>query len=418
MGWDGERFAFVTDFLGAGAMGESGADGVRPPRPEESVKIEPGRLAPKDGHYLVKIAEPMDEVLYLDKLRMLVIDHPPNLSVYPDERFVTDGAQPTQDLLVFGERVFPKSARDHLGRDLTGTVRHRDSRAVDGFAKRSWLGFAEEHYLELDFGDRPAPADGDPRTFLVLAGWTDYPYPESIFAAAQAGVPLKAPVLERLGDDGQWRSLGELGFPAGLTRVITREVTGQVGGPKCVLRIRTNMQVYWDQVSLAPLVESPAPGRNGRVRVASLDVAGAELTARGFMREVNGPPLAYDDARTEPVAVTAWHGRLTRTGDVTELLRDADDRFVLCGPGDEITARFDAKGLSPLPEGWVRSFVLRSWGYCKDVSPFTLTGGDVEPLPFRGMATYPFGPADDRAAGPVRDEYRRRWNTRIPGSRP
>ena len=58
-------------------MGELAADGsTRPPRPEESVKIEPGQLVPRNGRYVLKIAEPMDEVLYLDHLRLDVIDHP------------------------------------------------------------------------------------------------------------------------------------------------------------------------------------------------------------------------------------------------------------------------------------------------------------------------------------------------------
>jgi hypothetical protein len=89
------------------------------------------------------------------------------------------------------------------------------------------------------------------------------------------------------------------------------------------------------------------------------------------------------------------------------LLRETDDRFVLCGPGDEVTVRFDARNLPPLPEGWRRSFVLRSWGFCKDTSPLTVTGGEVEPLPWRAMKTFP--PAEKE---PDRAEYRRRWNTR------
>ena len=43
-------------------------------------------------------------------------------------------------------------------------------------------------------------------------------------------------------------------------------------------------------------------------------------------------------------------------------------------------------------EGWKRSFVLRTWGYCKDCAPFTATGDTVEPLPFKAMRTYPYGP--------------------------
>src|SRR5260370_42535166 len=114
------------------------------------------------------------------------------------------------------------------------------------------------------------------------------------------------------------------------------------------------------------------------------------------MREVvpgNGGPVEYDDAHTEPVAVSRWQGRLTRTGDVTDLLRRDDDRFVLCGPGAEITAEFDARHLPALPDGWVRPLVLQTRGYCKDASPFTLTGGCIGQLPLRGMKNYP-GQAD------------------------
>src|SRR5205085_549172 len=61
MSWDGERFVFVTDFLGAGSMGESGTDGsTRPPRPEESVKIEPSQLKVKNGQFVLNVTEPMD----------------------------------------------------------------------------------------------------------------------------------------------------------------------------------------------------------------------------------------------------------------------------------------------------------------------------------------------------------------------
>src|SRR5262249_45404908 len=193
--WDGEKFVFVTDFLGAGALGECGPDGsIRPPRPEESVKIEPGRLVPKDGQFLLKIAEPMDEVLYLDRLQLVAIDHPADGSVYPDERLVASGPQPSQELLAFRTRHFPVKATDHRGRDVTPLVRERDRRAVDGFARRSWLGYAEDHSLTLDFGEVPK---GSGRWFLVLAGWTEYPYPESIYAATRAGVALQPPVLEK-----------------------------------------------------------------------------------------------------------------------------------------------------------------------------------------------------------------------------
>jgi hypothetical protein len=400
MTWDGGRFAFVTDFLGGGALGESGPDGsIRPPRPEESVKIEPGQLVAKGGQFVLKIAEPMDEVLYLDHLRLEVIDHPATTAVFPDERFAFGPPEPTQKLLAFATRHTPKSATDHRGRDVLTQLRERDRRAVDGFARRSWLGYAENHSLTLDFGDLPAGGNW----WLVLAGWTEYPYPESMYAATRAGVNLKPPVLERQTDSGEWVPVCDLGFPAGLPRVMTRQLPNDFRGGR--LRIATNAQVFWDHVFVARADEV--------TNAVSLDVAGATLAARGFMQEVypgGRPPVAYDDSKTEPVAVTRWKGTLTRLGDVTELLRAADDRFVLCGPGDEITVRFDATKLPPLKGGWARSFVLRTRGYCKDTSPTTVTGGEVGPLPFRAMPNYPhFGavsaPQTDAAA----------WHTRPAG---
>ena len=136
------------------------------------------------------------------------------------------------------------------------------------------------------------------------------------------------------------------------------------------------------------------------------------------MQEVmpNGkPPIEYNNDRTEPVSATKWHGKLTRTGDVTALLTEVDDRFVLAGPGDEITIEFDATKLPDLKPGHVRSFVLRTNGYCKDTAPFTQTGGHVGPLPYRNMTSYPDGAFDRTKAPDQQGTYDREWNTRSAG---
>ncbi|HJT78796.1 MAG TPA: FG-GAP-like repeat-containing protein, partial [Gemmataceae bacterium] len=319
--WDGRRFGFVTDFLGAGSVGEcEPGGGHRPPRPEESVKIEAEQLVPRDGQFVLKIAEPMDEVTYLDRLRLVVLDHPADVRVYPDERFPGDGPPPTQDLLAFRQEIFPVRARDHNGRDVTATLRRWDRDTVSDFGRRSWIGFAEDHGVELDFGDRLAQFGPHDRLILCLAGWTDYPYPESIWAAQQAGVELQPPVLERRGPDGRWRRVCEASFPAGLPRMMTLDVTGKLTGPSCVVRLRTNMQVFWDQAFVAPLLETVGPGKGGTVRATALEVDRASLAARGCMQEFSPDgrqPTLYDYDRIDAVPVSRLAGRLTRLGDVT-----------------------------------------------------------------------------------------------------
>jgi tetratricopeptide (TPR) repeat protein len=459
--WNGERFVFVTDFLGAGSMGELQPDGsTRPPRPEESVKIEAEQLVPRDGKYILKIAEPMNEATYLDRLQLLVLDHPADVRVYPDERFTSD-APPSPsggegrvrgDLLAFRQEVFPVKARDHRGKDVTKVLAKWDRDTVNDFAQRSWLGYAEEHWVELDFGDRLAKFKPEDRLILCLAGWTDYPYPESIWAATQAGVPLLPPILERLDDNGHWQTLiADAGFPAGLPRMMTLDVTGKLTGPRCVIRLRTNMEVYWDQVFVGPVLERyevheqerteetkknarskrlfdslfsllPPVGLTGDkvFRVFPQEVARAALTPCGLMQEFSPDgrlPTIYDYDRQQTVAVSRLSGKMTRYGEVTELLHDRDDRFVIFGPGDELTVEFDAQSLPPLPPGWKRSFVLKTWGYCKDCSLFTATGDTIEPLPFHAMSKYPYGPEEHYPDDPLHKDYLRRYQTRQVGGK-
>ncbi len=434
--WNGKRFVFVNDFLGAGSIGETGPDGsCRPPRQEESLAIEAEQLVPRDGQYILKITEPMDETTYLDRLQLVVVDRPPGVRVYPDERFVTAGPPPSQQLVAFGKEIFPVAARDQRGRDVTETLRRWDRVAVDDFAKRPWIGFAEEHAVELDFGDRLASFGPNDRLYLCLAGWTEYPFPESSWAAHQAGITEQWPILERQDESGQWRSLGESGFPAGMPRMMLVDVTGKLTGPRCRLRLRTNMHICWDQAFVAadcrvvsPVADAPgsppiadAPGSPpiadapGSPRATCLEVHQATL-APGHIPVEYSPdarlPKLYDYQRADNVPLVGQTGRMTRFGDVTELLHQRDDRFVIFGPGDDLTVRFNAASLPPLPPGWKRSFVLRTAGYCKDTALSTAHGTTVGPLPFAAMRNYPYGTEQHYPNDALHQEYRRSYLTR------
>ncbi|MGL4422004.1 MAG: CRTAC1 family protein, partial [Gemmataceae bacterium] len=404
--WNGSRFVFVTDALGAGALGERGADAsVRPPRPEETVAIPAQQLQLHEGHYLLKIAEPMDEVMYLDRLRLDVVDHPIGHLVLADERFTFTEPGPTQERLQFVRRASPLAARDHRNRDVRPQLLQRDLQSVHQFATRSWLGFAEEHFVELSFAPWPTLTSTQTprRLFLVLAGWTEYPYPESMLAAGQAGIAPLPPQLEQRQPDGSWKVLGELGFPAGLNRVMTKELPPGCDPAAGPLRLRTNLQIFWDQIELAEAGPTPS--------AQELPVARALLRAGGFAQETttNGQlPIQYDDEKRENVSVHRWTGRLTRLGDVTELLNQVDDRHVVAGPGEEVLLKFQAPAAGPAP-GMARSFLLTMNGYCKDTAPTTATGGQVGPLPYRGMPTYPY--PSGTAPAHVQ-EYDRLWNTR------
>ncbi len=413
--WNGSKFECLGDFLGGGGLGYLISPGVygQPDR-DESVAIAPGQLQAIEGVYRLSIVEPMDEVAYLDKLTLDVVDRPPGVSSTPDERFAPEGPRPTGETIAWWKSVEPVKALDHSGRDVTAEIRAWDRRTVDRFKlSQSWIGYAEDHSLILDFEGRLAGFPADRKLVLCLAGWVEYPYSQTNYAASTAGVALKPPVLERRRPDGSWEVIDpHPGYPAGLPRMMTVDLTGKLTGPSCVLRLTSNMECYYDQAFIA--VASPS----ARIRTTTLPVARAGLRDRGYLREVSPDgrlPLLYEYEYVDPAPLARMAGYLTRLGDVTRLLTTDDDQFCTVGPGDEARLEFEARGLPDLPEGWTRSFVLRAVGYCKDADPFTAGSDSVGPLPWRGMPPYPFETKAERPLDPAYSAYLREYQTRPAG---
>ncbi len=415
--WNGLRFVCMGDFLGGGGLGYMTAPGVygQPDR-DESIAITADQLQSTNGSFRISMTEPMDEVVYIDHLKLDVVDRPPGAWCTPDERFAPAGPRPTGELLAGRTTVEPVRATDSDGRDVTDILRHWDRRTVDTFRKREpWIGYADDHAIVLDFGDRLSRFGPAERLVLCLAGWVEYPYSQTNYAAATAGVVLQPPGIERRRDDGSWEVIEpHAGYPAGLPRLMTRDLTGKLVGPHCVLRIKTNMECYYDQAFIA--VRDRAV--EGSLRVTTLPVAQASLGYRGFTREVSPdgrPPLLYDYDYIDPAPLARFSGKLTRHGDVAPLLQTDDDQLCVFGAGDEIIIDFAASNLPTVPAGWTRSYVLRSFGYCKDADPFTATSDTVGPLPWRGMPAFPFTTPAQPPSDPLYESYLRAYQTRPAG---
>ena len=412
--WNGGKYGFVTDFLGVGGLGMWMAPGVYGrPDPEEYVKLEPDQLRPKDGGYLLQVMENLEEVAYLDQVKLIAVDHPKGIDVYPYQQFGSKERSPYRLLaLERGGRVFPTRAVDDGGRDVTDRLLRIDRTYPDDFRLHRLAGYADMHTLTLEFPEAAARQDG---MVLFLYGWVDYEYSSSNFAAHQAGLTLVPPVLETEGADGLFEArLDPMGFPPGLPRMMTVDLSS-VGGPRSRrLRLRTNMRIFWDQIFLArPLAEGSIPET---VKVNEITLSGAHLHRRGFPREHSPDgrePKLYDYGiidNTQPFRVMS--GEYTRFGRVTELLSRTDDRFVIFGKGEEVTLEFPVKGLPELPKGSSRSFLLYANGYCKDMDPHTASPETVEPLPFHGMSAYPYPDGEAYPDDEEHREYRKTYNTR------
>ncbi|HKB07468.1 MAG TPA: FG-GAP-like repeat-containing protein [Candidatus Polarisedimenticolia bacterium] len=413
--WNGNKYGFVTDLLGVGGLGLWTAPGLYgEPQPEEYVKIEPGQLAPRDGSLVIQVLENLEEVTYLDQAKLFVLDHPKDIDVYPLGAFGAKERQPYRALAVERTaRIFPTRATDQNNRDETSRILSIDRTYPDNVRPQRLAGFAEPHQLTLEFPDGVTRLK---RPVLFLYGWVDFEYSSSNYAASQAGVRLNPPVLEMMDrESGEFRPvLDPMGFPPGLPRMISVDLSGRAPLQSRYLRLRTNMRVYWDQIFIAEPLEEGAMGE--KVKITEIKPSGAHLHRRGFPREHSPDgrePKIYDYGildNAQPFKVMT--GDYTRFGRVTELVSRTDDRFVIFGKGEEVTLEFPAASLTDLPKRWTRSFFLYANGYCKDMDPHTAFGDTVLPLPFHAMSAYPYPDGEAYPDDAEHREYRATWNTR------
>ncbi len=406
--WDGVRYRFVSDMIGAGVIGHWVAPGQRNVADStEYLKIEDFHPSARNGFLSFRFMEPMEEVVYLDQVRLLAVDHPADAEVYPNEYFASHPPFPAFKVIASRD-ARPVRAWDDRGHEVTSLLRARDHHYVTGFELLPFKGFARPHSLELDLGQ---PYAGGP-LHLVLSGYIDYFTATSMYAAHQAGIEPVAPYVEARDCSGAWvRVVGDMGFPAGLPRTITVDLTDKLPAGTRRLRITTDLQIYWDQI-LADRTGGDVP-----VHLTEVSLSRATLAFHGYprVRERRTPgdlTYVYEDvSRTGPYARAV--GAYTRPGDVRELLRRADDRFVVFGSGEEVALDFDPAGLPPLPPGWKRDYFFVADGYEKDMDFYAADGLTVGPFPFHAMESYPYpAPAaypDDAA----HRQYQLKFNTRL-----
>ena len=229
----------------------------------------------------------------------------------------------------------------------------------------------------------------------------------------QSRLKTRMPSLEVRDAQGRWTTaIANIGFPSGKDKTIVIDLAGKFPTHDHHVRIRTNMQIYWDHAFVAgDATQSP-------VRITPLKPLSADLHPRGFSRMYRrggryGPHwFAYDDVSKD----SPWRpieGAVTRFGDVLPLLGSADDMYVITEPGDEVTVQFDAASANALPPGWTRTFLLYTDGWIKDADLNTAFGNTVEPLPFHAIKQYPYAPGESYPTDSAHQRYLREYNTRL-----
>jgi Flp pilus assembly protein TadD len=415
--WDGTQFRFVTDAMWRSALGMPlglMAGGSRSAfaaagASQEYLRIAGEALKPRDGRYLLQLTEELWETAYADEVKLIAVDHPDSVEVFVDERFVPPGPVKLR-LFKVAHKDLPLSATDERGDDVLPALRESDDIYVSNFTPTRYQGVVAPHDLVLDLG----PNAGRPGSFLFLRGWI-YPTDASINVALaqQTAIKVAPPSLEVRDAAGEWRTaISSIGFPSGKDKTMVIDLAGRFPTADHHVRLRTSMQIYWDQAFVSSDVTS------SETKVTTLAPLSANLHFRGFSRMYRKGgrygPYWFDYANV--TKASPWRpieGAFTRFGDVSSLLHGPDDMYVIMGPGDEATLQFDASSASSIPPGWSRDFLLYTDGWIKDSDLNTAFGTTVGPLPFHGVKSYPFAEGDVYPTDAQHERYLRDYNTRV-----
>jgi hypothetical protein len=381
--WNGREMAFVTDLLWRSPLGlrinaQATAETLMT---EDWVRVRGDQLAPRHGAYDLRITAELWETHFFDLVSLLVVDHPGDTEIFVDERFAVP--PPRLQVVPTGPVQPFMAVRDDQGGDVSGLAAARDSRYLDFAGRGPYQGITRAHFVEMELPDA-APRIGP--LWLVAQGWI-HPTDSSINVAIGQGTHVAPEGLSLHVADagGRFREVRKgLGFPSGKDKTILVDLTGlfTATGPRR-LRLATNLEIFWDRLGWA--IGRPEV----QVHPRQLELLSADLSYRGYSL-TEQPTSSVPERPRYTLAGTAprWRdleGYYTRFGDVLDLLRTVDDRYVIMNAGDELRLRFPE---APPARGLVRDFIVVGDGWEKDGDYNTSFSRTVLPLPTHQTGRY------------------------------
>lgn len=417
--WDGEKFEFHKDMMWRSALGmPMGIMGGNktyafPDASQEYLKIPGEALKIKDQKYHIQITAELWETIYFDHLNILAIDHPAEVDILLNERFK---GPPFEGLNIYQvkDKKVPLSIEDGYGMDQRSLVESKDNRYITNFKRDKFQGLTEMYDLVLDLGET------DPRKnlYLFLNGWI-FPTDASINVALSQNTSykVKPPFLQATNSKGEWITIiKDIGFPSGKDKTVVVDLSGKLPDPfNSKIRIRTNMEIYWDHIFYSNESVNLETVSN------SLNIEQADLHYRGFSATYRKGgrygPFWFDYSRVSKKP--KWRdltGRYTKYGDVKSLVEAAESHCVVMNAGDELSLSFNAEELHEIPPGWKRDYIIYSVGWVKDGDLNTAKGNKAGPYPYHGMTSYPYSKESTSLLSDDFLEYFNAYNTREVGN--
>jgi hypothetical protein len=387
--WNGTDYVYCTEVSSSTGylaildyFGENGTIVFAYSDPWDYIKLDRSQFQPRNGYYDMTLFQTSDEISYTDAVKLIVVDHSPDVDVYSTQSTYGYSLDNQGKIYTVSKNpLTPNSAVNDAGEDVLPQISKLDGTYTIGH-EFQW------DTLTLNLGDLSDAKE----IKLIVAGATIYGsgqvYGEwaAKFATQHGVKPWPPPYMEVKDENGNWvRVPDDRQFP--LLDVIFNKIvvnlTGLFPTDDYSLRINSFLNTRFDYIGVDTTLQQ--------------DV---------IIREIYpGYANLYQVFNTNSIST----GDFTRYGDVTQLVLEADDEFVIARHGDEVSFQFPTD-IGPASEGMERDYFVFVSCWFKTPGlpymPFT-----VDPLPFHAMSGFPYPPTESY---PYKDHlsYLLEYNTR------
>lgn len=390
--WNGTNYVYRTEVsAGTGYLpyfeyfGENGAMVFGYSDPWDYIKLDGSQIQPKNGYYDMTLTELWDEIFYLDSARLLVVDHSPGVDVYSTSWTRKYNLEGQGTIYTVNKTLSAPISAVYDGENVLPQISKLDGIYA---AQPNWQ-YGQWNTLELNLGNLSDAKE----IKLIVTGMVVWPTSDvttewvSKFATQPRVEPFPVQYMEVKDKNGNWvRVPDNRQFPMldASPETFAVNLTGLF--PTNDYSLRINM--FFD----------------GRI-----DYIGVDTTPQ---QDVTIQELQPSSATLTQIFETysTSTGNFTRYGDVTELMLEADNEFVIGRRGDEIHLLFLAN-IKPVPENMERDyFVFVSCWFKLPGLPYLLF--TVDPLPFHAMSAYPYPPTEGYPYDEAHLSYLSEYNTR------
>jgi hypothetical protein len=328
------------------------------------------------------ITEDSDEIFYLDSVKLVAVDHPSNVDVYSTRGTYLNNLSGQGTIYTVNKSLSTPVSAVNNGEDVLSQISKQDGNYT--VAQRwTW------NTLDLNLGNLTGAQQINLLVTAVIAWPTNQAGGDwaTQFASQPGVTPSPPPYMEVKDQNGNWIPVPnnrEFPMPPVNPNSFVVNLTGLFPTNDYSLRIRYYQDISFDYIGIDTTQQQP-------ISTTSISPGSATLNQLFITNSTST-------------------GNFTRYGNVTGLLLNPDDMYVIGRQGDSVSIEFPVD-TNPVPQGMTRDYfiVASVWfkGNGLPYLPFT-----VGPLPFQNMSSYPYPQTENYRYDPQHLAYLTDYNSR------